>query len=1086
VQKSVRPRMSFVFIILSIVTLLPGLLGAATFTVINNADSGAGSLRQAILDANATAGTDTIAFAIPGAGVHTIAPLTNLPTIVEAVFIDGYTQPGSSANTLAVGSDAVLQIELTGTGVPSGTGLNFNGLVDGATVRGLVVNKWNNGITFAGTKNSIITGCFIGTNAAGTAALGNSNGLFILSSAQQNTFGGPSPAARNVISGNTSGGIIMGNSGTSFNVIENSYIGTNAAGTAGIPNLQGISFNSPDHDTIRNNVISGNIGSPSFSAGISIINLANHITVTANKIGVAANGTTPLPNVYGIILSDGFSGGANDNTIGTFAQPNVIAFNTAAGITMKAQVSKQSHNNAILYNSIFGNGALGIDLGDDGVTANDVGDGDTGLFNDLQNFPVLSSAQFGAGTVTINGSISSQPSTSYEVQFFQSTTCDASGNGEGQTYLGEATVVTDPSGVGAFNVNFPGIAGGFATATATDPLGNTSEFSACAAITTPLQPQISISDPSVIEGDAGTTKLAFNITLSAASALPVSVDYTTNDITASSASDYVADSNVFTIPAGTTSQVLLVTVNTDVTVEGDETMRVDLTNPTNATILDPQGIGTILNDDGLSSLSIGDVPLSEGNGPGTTSFVFTVTLSAASAFPVTVNYATADGAAVSPGDYQAASGVLTFTPGQTTQTITVLVNGDTTNEPSEAFVVNLFNAGNASISDNQATGTILNDDPLPTITINDPSKIEGNSGSASMQFVITLSNPSSQTLSVPFSLADGTANVGVDYQTNSGSFTVLPGATTASLSIGIFGDVTVEPDETFFVNLGATANAIIGDSQGVGTIINDDGLPQPGIGISDVPVLEGNSGTVNANFNVTLTASSILTVTVNYTTANNTATSGSDYVAKSGTVTFTPGQTSQQVTIVVNGDVTVEPNETFFVNLSGASNGLIIDSQGVGTINNDDIASADLSIAKNGPASATTGTNIPYTILVTNNGLAAATGVTVTDVLPAGSSFVSAIPTQGSCSGTSTVTCSLGGLANGAGATVTLTIQAPSSGPSVTNTATVTAVEVDPVPLNNSAGATTTLTSNAIPALSLEALLLLCALLGAAAVWKLR
>jgi len=225
---------------------------------------------------------------------------------------------------------------------------------------------------------------------------------------------------------------------------------------------------------------------------------------------------------------------------------------------------------------------------------------------------------------------------------------------------------------------------------------------------------------------------------------------------------------------------------------------------------------------------------------------------------------------------------------------------------------------------------------------------------------------------------------------------------------------------------------------------------------------------------------------VNYATANNTATSGTDYIAKSGTVTFTPGQTSQQVTIVVQGDATVEPNETFFVNLTLPVNGAIIDSQGVGTINNDDIASANLAITKTGPASAIAGTNIPYTITTTNNGLSAATGVTVTDTLPAGSSFVSAIPTQGSCSGTSTVTCSLGGLANGASATITLTIQSPSSGASVTNTATVTAVEVDPVPINNTAGATTTLTPNAVPTLSLEALLLLCALIGAAAVWKLR
>jgi uncharacterized repeat protein (TIGR01451 family) len=1078
--------MTAVVLFLSLFLLLPGLASAATFTVTNNLDAGAGSLRQAITDANATAGVDTIGFAIAGAGVHTIAPATALPVITEAVIIDGYTQPGAAANTLAIGDDAVLEIVLSGTATPGSTGLSVNPTVDGAQFRGLVISGWTNAIMLNGAKNSLVQGNFIGTNATGTAAAGNTNGLFILSSAQGNTIGGAAAAERNLISGNTTAGISMGNSLTSSNVIENNYIGTNASGTAAIANLQGLSLNSPDHDTVRNNLISGNTGSPQFSAGIGIFNTANNIVVVGNRIGVAANGTSPLPNTYGIFFRDGFSGGANDNTIGTLAEPNIIAFSTKAGVSLAAFTSKQSHNNSILYNSIFSNGTLGIDLGDDGVTANDVGDGDTGLFNDLQNFPVLSSAQFGAGTVTINGSISAKPLTTYQVQFFQSIACDPSGSGEGQTYLGESMVTTNGAGTGAFNVNFPGVAGGFATATATDPLHNTSEFSACQAVTTPALPQVTISDPAVVEGNAGTTKLVFTVTLSAASAVPVSVDYATADQTASSASDYVASSGTVTFPAGTTSQLLLVDVNGDGTIEGDETMLVNLTNPSGATILDPQGAGTIQNDDGLSSLSINDLTLGEGNGPGTTSFDFTVTLSAASAFPVTVNYGTADGTAVSPADYQPASGSLTFAPGQTTKTVSVLVNGDTMFETSEGFVVDLFNASNASVSDAQAAGTITNDDPLPMITINDRSVLEGNASSTSMQFTVTLSNPTYLTLSVPFSLADGTATVGSDYQTNGGSFSVFPGTLTGTVSIGILGDVTVEPDETFFVNLGATANATVTDNQGIGTIINDDGLPQPGISISDVSVTEGNSGTVNANFNVSLTASSILTVTVDYATANSTATAGSDYVGTSGTLTFTPGQTSQQVTVTVNGDAIVEPNETYFVNLTTPSNATIIDPQGLGTITNDDVASANLAISKTGPGTATAGTNLAYTITVTNNGPAAATGVTVTDVLPAGSSFVSSTPSQGSCSGTSTVTCSLGGLANGASATIALTIQAPSSGPSVTNTATVTAVEADPTPANNTAGATTTLTTNAIPALSLEALLLLCALLGAAAFWKLR
>ena len=594
----------------------------------------------------------------------------------------------------------------------------------------------------------------------------------------------------------------------------------------------------------------------------------------------------------------------------------------------------------------------------------------------------------------------------------------------------------------------------------------------------------------VLAGNAGTTTMTFNVTLSAASASTVTVAYATADQTATAGSDYVSASGTVTFTPGQTTKPINITVNGDVTPEPDETLLVNLSAPTNATILDGQGVGTIKNDDNLPALSISDVTLAEGNS-GTTSFDFTVTLTPASAYPVTVGYATADGTAIAGSDYQPASGTVTFTPGQTTRTISVLVNGDVTTEPDETFVVNLFNPGNASISDNQGLGTIKNDDANPSITINDPSVVEGNSGTKSMQFVITLSNPTSTQLSVPFSLADGTATVGSDYQTNSGSFTVFAGSVTASVFIGIIGDTNVEPDETFFMNLGAVAGATIAKSQGTGTIINDDGLALPGISISDVIAAEGNSGTTNFNFTVSLTASSASTITVSYATADGTATAPSDYIAKSGLLTFTPGQTSQSVTVSVNGDTLFEPNETFFVNLTTPANASIIKSQGQGTINNDDVVgSADLSLLESGAATAPASTNVVYTITAANNGPTGATAVTITDVLPAGTSFVSAQTSQGSCSGTTTVTCALGALTNGGVATVTLTITMPAAAGLITNTATVTAAENDPTPANNSSSAPTTVTAAAppsgVPALSTWMLLLLGVFLAGAAVVRMR
>jgi uncharacterized repeat protein (TIGR01451 family)/CSLREA domain-containing protein len=1104
-------KLSVVLSLFWVILGLPAL--AATITVTKTSDDvtpndGSVSLREAITAINAgtnlgdpdiiaqspgTFGTnDKILFNIPGSGLHTIAPATNLPIVTKAVMFDGYSQPGASVNTLAVGDNAILQIELTGSGVSGGTGLNFNSTVTAGEVRGLLLTEWkSSALLVNGASNMTIDGNFFGTNATGATSspftTANDTALFIGNAAANNTFGGATAAARNVISGNNSG-ILMGSAGTTNNVIQNNYIGTNAAGTSALPNIVGITVNSADANTIRGNVLSGNTTNPTVSAGIVIGNGTNHVLVVGNKIGTNAGGTAALPNSYGIIITDGLSAGSTSNTIGTLAEPNIIAFNTKAGVALTAPSSNAVRLNTIQYNSIYSNGTLGIDLGDDGITPNDPLDGDIGLFNDLQNYPVLTSAQLGPGTITIIGTLNSQPLGIYKVQFFQSPVCDPSGAGEGQTFLGEGSVVTNASGIAAFNLSFPDAAGGVITATATDALGNTSEFSACQTITTPAAPQISISDAQVIEGNSGTATLTFIVTVSAISSSTVTVNYATADQTATAGSDYVATSGTVIFSPGQTTKPINVTVNGDTTPEPDETLLVNLSSPANATIARGQGIGTIRNDDNLSTLSIGDVTLNEGNS-GTTSFDFPVTLSPASAFPVTVSYVTVDGTASAGSDYQPVSGTVTFAPGQTTKTISVLVNGDVTTEPDETFLVNLFNPSNAGISAAQATGTIKNDDPLPSIIINDPSIVEGNSGTKNMTFVITLSNPSSTTLFVPFSLANGTATVGSDYLSNSGVFTVPPGAVTASVGVGIVGDTNVEPDETFFMNLGATAGATISKSQGVGTIINDDGLASPGIAISDVSLAEGNSGTTNFIFTVSLTASSASTITVNYATANGTATAGSDYVAAAGMLTFTPGQTSQNLTILVNGDTVFEPNETFFVNLTNPTNAGIIKSQGLGTIVNDDvIATADLSIVKTGAASAAANTNVTYTITATNNGPNGATNVKVTDVLPAGTTFVSAQPSQGSCIGTTTVTCTLGALNNGSSGTVSLTIKMPASSGPISNTATVTATENDPVPANNSSSAPTNVTGGAspsgVPAMSGWMLLLLGAALGGVAIMR--
>src|SRR5258708_7976777 len=243
-------------------------------------------------------------------------------------------------------------------------------------------------------------------------------------------------------------------------------------------------------------------------------------------------------------------------------------------------------------------------------------------------------------------------------------------------------------------------------------------------------------------------------------------------------------------------------------------------------LLDSQGQGTINDNDGGPSISLNDVSVTEGDSS-TTPANFTVSLSAASGFTVTVNYATADNTANAGSDYQSTSGTLTFNPGDTAKPVTVLVNGDATFEPNESFFVNLTSPTNATISDAQGKGTITNDDaapPTPTLSINDlPNIAEGDSGTSTATFTVTLSPSSASTVKVDYATVNGSASAGSDYQSTSGQLTFDPGDTSKTIQVTINGDTLVEPNETFTIHLSNPTNgAGIGATGGTGTIKNDD------------------------------------------------------------------------------------------------------------------------------------------------------------------------------------------------------------------------------------------------------------------------
>jgi streptogramin lyase len=238
---------------------------------------------------------------------------------------------------------------------------------------------------------------------------------------------------------------------------------------------------------------------------------------------------------------------------------------------------------------------------------------------------------------------------------------------------------------------------------------------------------------------------------------------------------------------------------------------------------DDGGVGTSsLRVHVVPAMAINDVTVTEGD-TGSVSATFTVTLSATSIETVTVGYSAANGTATAPADYSLKPGTLTFAPGQMTKTITVAVRGDLLSEDTEYYFVNLNNAVNAGIVRARGVGTILDNDPLPSVSISDVTLPEGNSGTTAFLFTVTLSAPAGRLVTVQAVPANGTAIAPSDFNSKPGTVVFNPGQTSRQFMVGVRGDRTVEPDEFFFVNLGSPINATIGRGQGVGTILNDDG-----------------------------------------------------------------------------------------------------------------------------------------------------------------------------------------------------------------------------------------------------------------------
>jgi titin len=510
----------------------------------------AGTLRWAMNQANASAGFDLIRFDLTGSGVQTITVKDWLPDLTDnaGVMIDGTqsddriqldmglaniyhdgislrshnnvikgliinnrpnggvaigTNDGASYNVIignylgtnAAGTAAKKAME--GVHLREGSHDNVIGGTNGVTPGGactgdcnLISGNYQHGIVIDHAYNNKVIGNFVGVNVNGNGGIPNNGVGVLVVNAPNNIIGGPNPQERNVISGNGNINVEIGQTdvATRNNVVQGNYIGTNSAGTAAIAGQNnGIVLDeNSSQSTVDGNVISGN-----GSTGVLIFTGSSRNTIKNNLIGVAANGSTRLPNNgIGILIH------TNNNLV----TDNIIAYHQSDGVRIK-----NGTGNQIRRNSIYGNAKLGINVAVDGFTPNDNQDPDTGP-NMLQNFPTLSGAGVNNGTMTIQGALNSRPNQKYTLDFYQNPVCDNTYNrhvGQGKNYLGSTDVNTNSSGNASFTTTLStAISSGVVIATATDSSGNTSEFSECVNITStlPVPPK-----PQLVSPDNGAT-----------------------------------------------------------------------------------------------------------------------------------------------------------------------------------------------------------------------------------------------------------------------------------------------------------------------------------------------------------------------------------------------------------------------------------------------------------------------------------------------------------------------------------------------------------------------------------------------------
>jgi CSLREA domain-containing protein len=638
---------------------------------------------------------------------------------LDGILIDGPQSTGNNVLGNWIGFNVAntlesLVIPNQGDGIHITSSNNtIGGTLGGA--QNTIDNNLQHGIelTGAGASGNIIQGNVIGLNPGSGSDFGNTLDGIHIDGAPNNVIGGSTPGARNVISGNNNGVVIL-NAGATGNLVQGNFIGTAADGVTQVGNaVNGVIINNAPRNVIggaasgAGNVISGN------DRGVVITGAgALGDQVLGNFIGTDLAAQVNIGNKRdGVLIT---AGASNDPVGGTAAgMGNAIAFNVGDGVLVDATAGV---DNAILSNSISSNHGLGIDLGGDGVTPNHPGGSSTGP-NDFQNYPILTAASPAGSITNVQGTFNARPRTSYTIQFFSGATKDPSGFGQGATFVGSTTVTTDASGNASFSAgtNVAVASGQFVTATATDPDGNTSEFSN-AVPSVPVVVQFSTTSYTVDE-NAGTATITI-VRNAAAAGGQVQVTFATGDGTAKAGTNYTATTGPVIFNPGETSKTVTIPILDTVPLTGNVTINLFLGAPTGGATLGATSTATLtivkLNQPGTLQFSATAYGAIAGTGTGTARI--TVVRTGGTGLPVSVAYAAGGGTAQPGVQYTPVLGTLNFGPNDTSETFTVpILKGGPAGNVTVGLV--LGNPGGGALLGASAAATLTIVEPATGSTI---------------------------------------------------------------------------------------------------------------------------------------------------------------------------------------------------------------------------------------------------------------------------------------------------------------------------------------------------------------------------------